>query len=82
MRRRLTQEEQADREQRRLDYEAACVAENEYYKRKESGSLTKNPVELKKRKTSFLSRPSHQRYLRENNWIKRMKGMKEYFIIH
>ena len=27
--------------------EAACVAEREYYKRKESGSLTKNPVELK-----------------------------------
>ena len=34
--------------QRRIDDEAACVAAKEYYRRKESGSLPKNPVELKK----------------------------------
>ena len=59
--------------QRRLDDEAACVAAKEYYRRKESGSLPKNPVEFKKkRKASALSRPGHQRYLRENKWIKRI----------
>ena len=68
--------QEKDHEQRRIDYETACVAEKEYYRRKESGSPTKNPVN-KKRKASALSRPGHQRYLRENKWI---KGMKEYFV--
>ena len=60
-----------DNEQRRHDYETACVAEREYYKRKESDSLTHKPVGFKKmRKASKLSGPSHQRYLRQNKWIK------------
>jgi hypothetical protein len=77
---RTSQEKEADKEQRRLDYEAACVAEKEYYRRKEGCALEKNPVEFnKRRKASALSRPRHQRYLRKNKWI---KGMKEYVVKH
>jgi hypothetical protein len=75
---RAAHEEQADHRQRRLDYVAACVAERDYYERKESGSLTKKLSFRKKTQASALARPSHERYLMKNKWI---TGMKEYFAI-
>ena len=61
--------ELSDMEQRRVDYEAACIAEKKYYERQELGSVAKtsNRTRLK---APAVCAPANMNYLRRNRWIK------------
>ena len=67
--------ELSDKDQRRVDYEAACIAEKEYYERRELGRVKTKSTKVKL-KVAAVCTPSNVSYLRRNRWI---KGVDMYF---
>ena len=59
----------SDKEQRRVDYETACIEEKEYYARQEI-SFVKKTMKQKRLKGPAVCAPANMNYLRRNRWIK------------
>jgi hypothetical protein len=67
--------ERCDKAQRRAEYEAACIAEKEYYERQELGCVSKTLHGIRL-KPAAVCAPSNVSYLRRNRWI---QGVDKYF---
>ena len=67
--------ELSDKAQRHAEYEAACIAEKEYYERQELGCVRKTLHRIRL-KTPAVCAPSNVSYLRRIRWI---QGVDKYF---